>query len=404
MASVSKPAPALVLGSGITALGVVRALRKLHIPTLVVAPEGDVVERSWWYRAAPNGVFQWAPESLPACLDNLPFQSAVLIPCSDRWANAVAQLDPDHALRFPSSLAPSETLHTLLDKGCFGELLARMRLPHPRTIRIETTGDLDARPEEDFRNAFLKPRLSQPFLERFRVKAFRVRSRAEAAERLAVVRDAGLHVVLQEFIPGPPTSHCFVDGFVDRGGTVRARFARRRLRMYPHEFGNSTYLVSIPLEEVAPAVGTLDAIFEPLRYRGIFSAEFKQDERDGQFKILEINTRPWWYIDFARACGVDVSAMAYRDALGEAVDPVRTYEVGRHCVYPYFDLSPCLELYREGGLSIGEWLGSWVRSRKPVFAWSDPIPSASETAQFVRRKVRNVLLRLRNGRELRDGR
>jgi len=47
----------------------------------------------------------------------------------------------------------------------------------------------------------------------------------------------------------------------------------------------------------------------------VFSAEFKFDERDGLFKILEVNARPWWYVDFAARCGVDVCRMAYRDAL-----------------------------------------------------------------------------------------
>src|SRR5438046_2545616 len=81
--------------------------------------------------------------------------------------------------------------------------------------------------------------------------------------------------VLQEDVPGPVTSHYFVDGFVDRDGRVLARFARRRLRMWPPYFGNNSYIVSIPLADVEDAVTMLERLLAGLRYRGIFSAEFK---------------------------------------------------------------------------------------------------------------------------------
>jgi len=60
----------------------------------------------------------------------------------------------------------------------------------------------------------------------------------------------------------------------------------------------------------------------------VFSAEFKFDERDGLFKLLEVNARPWWYVDFADRCGVDVCGMAFRDALGEEIEPVTGYKLG----------------------------------------------------------------------------
>ena len=37
-----------------------------------------------------------------------------------------------------------------------------------------------------------------------------------------------------------------------------------------------------------------------------------------EFKILEINARPWWYVELASRCGVDVCTMSYRDAFGSA--------------------------------------------------------------------------------------
>ena len=102
--------------------------------------------------------------------------------------------------------------------------------------------------------------------------------------------------------------------------------------MFPTDFGNSTYLISVPLERLSPAMESLERILRAVHYRGIFSAEFKRDHRDGKFKILEINARPWWYIGFAIDSGVNVVEMAYRDALGLPVTTNATYRPGtRRC-------------------------------------------------------------------------
>ena len=61
-----------------------------------------------------------------------------------------------------------------------------------------------------------------------------------------------------------------------------------------------------------------------------------------------MNARPWWYVDFAARCGIDVCDMAYRDALGGDVEPVTGYELGRRCVYPRLDLQSGLAEWRKG--------------------------------------------------------
>ena len=110
---------------------------------------------------------------------------------------------------------------------------------------------------------FVKPRDSQAFVQRFGVKGFRLTGRDDAETRLAAAAEAGLAVLLQEYVPGPPDTHYFVDGYVALDGRPLAFFARRRLRMYPPDFGNSTYHVSVPLDEVGDAVAHLSGACSP---------------------------------------------------------------------------------------------------------------------------------------------
>ena len=67
--------------------------------------------------------------------------------------------------------------------------------------------------------------------------------------------------------------------------------------------------------------------------------------------------------------------MAWADALGDPVHLQAGYQVGRRCVHAYYDYFACRELRRQGGLSLAAWLGSWLRSTKSTFEWSDPLPA-----------------------------
>ena len=110
-------------------------------------------------------------------------------------------------------------------------------------------------------------------------------------------------------------------------------------------------MVSVPLSEVGPAVATLRTILAAVGYRGIFGGEFKRDERDGLFKILEVNARVWIYVEFAGRCGVDVCTMAYRDALGLEVTEAAHYRTGVRLVSPYLDFAAVRYAWRLGQMS-----------------------------------------------------
>lgn len=369
-----------------TALGVIRVLGRNGIRCYTVGGEGDLVARSRWYRSLPDSLPESAdPGPLATFLDSVPFAGAVLIPCSDAWALAVAALPQDVRERFPSSVAPLPVIEKLIDKARFAKTVGALGVPHPRTYVLEDISDLAGVSDAEIAGFFLKPRDSQRFIACFKRKAFRLRDRTEAEARFSEAAAERCEVLLQEYVPGPPDRHFFLDGFVDRDGRLCALLARRRLRMFPPDFGNSTAMVSVPIEEVAPAVDTVRRLLDGLAYRGIFSAEFKLDERDGEFRILEMNARPWWYIAFAAACGVDIALLAYRDALGLAIQPVARYDVGKVCVYPKEHLLAAWHAWRNGEPRVGG-LGplAWLTAEQPVFRWDDPRPAFTEAAQALR--------------------
>ncbi|HEY2808197.1 MAG TPA: hypothetical protein VGI91_05350 [Steroidobacteraceae bacterium] len=383
--------PAVVVGSGLGALGALRLLRRAGIPSfsLPVLPSHE--SRSRWARRLPGTGHTLSTASLAQVLDACALERAALIPCSDAVLAAIAELPPALARRFPSSTPTTQAVAALARKDRFAALLDALDVPRPVTLVVDDPQQLERFADLPFTHLFLKPVDSASFMSSYGVKACRVRDLADARTQLAKLHGDGHRVVVQEYVTGPGSNHYLIDGFVDAGGTVRALFARRRLRMYPPDFGDSTHMVSVPLSEVGEAVQSLRTILAAVGYRGIFSGEFKRDERDGMFKILEVNARVWIYVEFAGRCGVDVCTMSYRDALGLAVAEPAGYRTGVRLVSPYLDLAAVRYAWRRGQISPGAWLRSWAGAQQPAFSLSDPLPAIADWYEVSRKLLRRAV-------------
>jgi predicted ATP-grasp superfamily ATP-dependent carboligase len=363
--------PAIAFGSGVTLAAVLNVLHRAGIPSYAVCPEADFVRQSRWYRALPAVIERPQPADLVTLLEALPLEAAVLLPCSDDWLRAVADL-PSHLVRRFRSSTPGACVEMLADKWKFAQLLDLVQIPHPGTHLIQSLEQFDTLEESIFQGAILKPLSSVEFASKHGVKGYVTENRERA-------REAFLHldlpIMVQEFIPGPPTAGYFLDGFRDRTGQISALFARRRLRMYPPQLGNSTFIESVPVRAVNNAALLLECLLEKIGYRGIFSAEFKFDERDRLFKLIEINARAWWYVEFAANCGVDVCSMAYQDALGIPVEPVTGYQIGRRCVFALNDFRAWKDSPSAARASFVSVLRNWIQSDTTPFHWNDPRPA-----------------------------
>jgi D-aspartate ligase len=281
----------------------------------------------------------------------------------------------------------------LTDKWCFARILEALGVPRPKTILLQSLQEMSELPDSCFDGTFLKPLNSQVFSLRTGVKAFMLESKDQALAIMRRLQRAGtgeFPILLQEYIPGPARQYYLVDGFVDRHKQIRALFARQRLRMYPPVFGNSSLSETIPLDRVQSAIETLEKLWATVEYRGIFDAEFKYDDRDGEFKILEINARPWWFIEFAVRCGVDVCRMSYQDALDLPIESKYSYDIGRRCTHLLMDLAGLWETDQSAD-DFWRWLRSLKNMEDILYRWDDPKPAISFTLESVRRRLGRLL-------------
>ena len=151
--------------------------------------------------------------------------------------------------------------------------------------------------------------------------------------------------------------------------------ARRRLRMYPTDFGNSSYCHQIPLEEIQIAWESLERILHHVDYHGIFSAEFKRDARDGTLKILEVNTRVWAMVALANLCGIDTCYLAYCDALALPLPKMELRRHGAAFADVYSDYRYVRKLSRSARPGWLRMVRDWTVAQKPVFSPCAPLQS-----------------------------
>lgn len=133
------------------------------------------------------------------------------------------------------------------------------------------------------------------------------------------VLGAGFRCMAQEKIPGPFEQLVSVGLCLDRNGQVPAAFFTRKRCEYPEPFGDGLVV------ETIDDPGILEDSVRLLRhlgYWGICDVEYKRDDRDGRFKLLDANPRTWLWVGLAETAGCAPLAVAsYRLALGDGVLP-----------------------------------------------------------------------------------
>ena len=95
--------------------------------------------------------------------------------------------------------------------------------------------------------------------------------------------------------------------------------------------------------------------------------EFKLDQRDDQYKLLDINARPWGWHTLCIACGLDFPFMQYCDLLGQ-LPPIEAQGYGYHWVRLLTDLPAGLAEIRAAITTPGAYLRSLLG--KTVFSSS----------------------------------
>jgi predicted ATP-grasp superfamily ATP-dependent carboligase len=218
----------------------------------------------------------------------------------------------------------AETVRQASDKAHVMQLAQRLGVPIPHTVIATSAaqGIADA-------HALPFPIVVKPSRSRVRTDDGWISTGVAYAPDASTLRalleelpPAVYPVLLQERIQGPGVG---VFAAIDRGKTL-ALFAHRRLREKPPSGGVSVLCESAAVNPVAAAHAT--KLLTELGWRGVAMVEFKQDNRDGSLRLMEINGRFWGSLQLAVGAGVDFPGIAAALAVGEELPAPAPYRIG----------------------------------------------------------------------------
>ena len=158
----------------------------------------------------------------------------------------------------------------------------------------------------------------------------------------------------------------------------------RKVRQGPLRFGTSAVFTAGHDQEVHDlGLRVLGAV----GYLGLAHVEFVRDPRDGQLKVIEVNTRPPVWAGIATGPELGIAKVAYDDLTGRPTES-RTMTEQLTWIYLAKDMYVSAQMARRGELPPREFLRHYLQRKKvrATFAVDDPVPAVASLG-YLRSRV-----------------
>lgn len=377
------PVGALVVGGDFHGLAIVRSLGRKGVPVVVVDNEHSIARFSRYttHYLKVEGLReeQQTVDCLLAIAKRMNLQGWVLYATRDEHVAAFSRHRKELAQWFRTPTPDWEIVKAAWNKWNTYQLAEKIGLSIPKTYCPRSLAELAALDIEF--PVGVKPAVKEDFFYATKAKAWRANSREELTSLFAraSTHAKGNEILIQEIIPGDG-HHQYSSCLFFKDGRAIASMEARRWRQHPPEFGRAaTYVESID----QPEVREMSVRFlKEINYYGLAEVEFKQDPRDGKFKLLDVNARTWGFHALGAAAGVDFPYLLFADQIGMGVPECHgSAGVGWMRMITDFPYSVLGLMNRQ--LKWGSYTDSLRNLRiESVFSSEDLFPSLAEVAML----------------------
>ena len=317
---------AIVVSGSTVGLGVTRGLGVMGVPVHVLRyDDHDMGQASKHVRRTVRAPHPEQEEErfVDLLVDLAPgLGRALLVPASDAALASVSRHKEQLEEHYLVAATGWEITRRFIEKERTYALADQVGVPIPRTSVPRSTEDVERHSEELGFPLLVKPSQGHRFMARFDRKMVEARDLRQALEWYRRSTAAGLEVVLQEIIPGPDGAGANYNAYFWDGQPL-AEFTARKVRNSPPRFGSPRVTLS---ENIPDVIEPGRRILRAMGFSGFACTEFKQDARDGVWKLMEVNGRHNLSSMLAIRCGVNFPWIQYRHLVeGEppAIGPVR---------------------------------------------------------------------------------
>lgn len=388
--------PAIVVSSYTMGLGVIRGLGSMGVPVVVVRYDRhDMGHVSRYVREVIDAPHPEASEDRFVDLlleegDRL--RGSLLVPASDAALAAMSRNKDALSEKYVVAATEWEISRRFIEKKHTYALAEEVGVPAPQTTIPRSLEDVERYAASAMFPCLVKPSQGHLYKARFGTKMERVDDLDELVTAYRRADDAGLEVMLQEIIPGPDGDGANYNSYTWDGNPA-IEFTARKIRGSPPVFGSPR----VALSEIVPEVVEPGRrILQAMGFYGFSCTEFKRDERDGVWKLMEVNGRHNLSSLLAVRCGVNFPWIQYRHLVEGELPRVRGQRTGLYWIDLVRDLGCDVAYAGREPYRLRDYLRPYQRPH--VFAIADlhdPAPFAVRIADLGRTAISAARARLR---------
>jgi predicted ATP-grasp superfamily ATP-dependent carboligase len=213
---------------------------------------------------------------------------------------------------FILSLPPNNTLKTAIDREQTLKLASKLNIPTPKTFTPTSTNELKEINKKLKYPIIIKPRTSGGFRNKFGQKILKVWSLKQLIKTYTLVNKFFPKPLVQEYIPGGVQNLYSLCTIFNQKHNPLGTFSIKKL----HQLIEGVTACGEPIED-KNLTNLSIKILKTLKWIGPAEVEFKKDPRDNTLKLMEINPRPFMWINLPIHAGFDIPHLWYKIATGE---------------------------------------------------------------------------------------
>jgi D-aspartate ligase len=389
-----KPPTAVVMNMFHSGLGIARSLGERGVSVIgLTAQRGIYGNVTRYARVIFCPDSRSEPEALLECLLKLGQEigQGVIFPTRDDDVVFLDRFREELKGHFILVIPQHSAVTACLNKWETHQWARRIGVSAPKCWLLEREGDLSLVLQEVTYPCVLKPVASHHW-HRGRNwqlvggrKAVCVISEKELVAEYGSIVRADSQVLVEEAVQGSDECLVIAACYLDRQSQYVAGFNTQKLVQTPEGFGTGCIVQTVDRSRL---FGPTVRLLQEMHFSGIAEVEYKWDAAGGEYKLIEINPRPWDQHRLGNACGVDLIYLAYCDHAGLAMPAVRReLSTKKWIAEDAFIMAALSSLRRRD-----QKLGTLVRfaQGKRIFA----IWSIKDPAPFVAYVVRMLVPRL----------
>jgi predicted ATP-grasp superfamily ATP-dependent carboligase len=366
---------AVIIGGDFQGLGIARNLAPLGIPVIIVDPDFCIGRFSRFVRKYYKCPALTDPEAFVSFLERLAIDKGltgwIIYPTSDRAVFVLSRFRSQLSKYYLIPTPDWEITKFAYDKKLTCQLAQQANVPAPETFfpqSVEQLRELSL----DF-PVILKPTIKENFFPFTKLKALKANNEEELIrgyKYMNSIIDAS-EIMIQELIRGGPNNlYSFCSLF--RDGVAKGKLIAKRQRQHPMEFGNATtFAFTCEIPEIE---GFSIRLLKEMKYYGLSEVEFMYDDKDGEYKLLEVNPRTWGWHTLGAAAGVNFSLLLFMDMNNMPVT-VDSFEKNVKWVRLLTDVPIVISEVCKGRLSLADYVHSLKGKREfAVLSGRDPLP------------------------------